>query len=824
MKTESVPAPLARYLKERGYRPQPFQVDAWRAFAAGESGLVHAPTGSGKTLAAFGGPAVDRLERGGGSGLELLWITPLRALATDLAESLSRHSAGLDLDWRIEKRTGDTSGAVRRRQREQLPGVLVTTPESLSVLLSHVDSHDRLAATRCVVVDEWHELLGSKRGIQLELALARLRTLNPSLQTWGLSATLSNLPEAMTVLLGPGAEGRLVHGHGERPTIIESLRPPSLERFPWAGHLGLRQLDGVIAAIERAATTLVFTNTRSQAELWYQAILERRGDWLDRLALHHGSIDRRVRERIEDGIRAGALKAVVCTSSLDLGVDFAPVEQVVQVGSPKGVARLLQRAGRSGHRPGQAARVLCVPTHAFELVEIAAARAAHAAGRIEARTPLRGSLDVLAQHLVTLAAGPGFEPDVLLAEVRRTHAFAGITADEWSWVLDFVRTGGTALSAYPRFRRVTPRDGRWVVDDVQLARRHRYAIGTITSDASLLVRYVNGPAIGHVEETFASRLKPGDSFLFAGRLLRLVRVRDMVAWVRRATQPSGPTPRWAGGRMSLSTELADTVLRLIEQAGAGDSPVVEINAVRPLLELQARWSSLPRRDLLVAERTRTREGWHLFVYPFAGRSAHQGMATLLAWRLAAGSPATYALAWNDYGFELTSAEACPVDAERLRELLSPADLARDLEAGLNFTEVARRRFRDIARIAGLVQQGPPGRAKSSRQLQASSSLVYDVLARYDAGNLLLSQASREVLEQELESTRLAAALERTSRQQVRLNDCPHLTPLAFPLWADGLASQVLSTESWQSRVQRMVQRLERAADTRASRSERRAAG
>jgi ATP-dependent Lhr-like helicase len=804
-------AQVEAYFAARGFAAAPFQRETWARYLAGESGLVNAPTGAGKTLAAWLGPVIEALDApappGPPAGPAVLWITPLRALASDLTGHLQAAVDALGLGWRVERRTGDTGSGARLRQRERPPHALVTTPESLSVLLSYPGSEGWFAGVRALVVDEWHELLGTKRGVQLELGLARVRALSPGVRTWGLSATLANLEEARDVLLGPGAAGALVRAPADKAVAIDSLLPPTVERFPWAGHLGLKLLAPVLDALERAASALVFTNTRAQAELWHQAIVEARPEWLDRVAIHHGSIARDVRARIEAGLREGALRCVVCTSSLDLGVDFAPVELVVQVGSPKGVGRLVQRAGRSGHRPGATSRVLCVPTHALELAEVAAVRRALALGRLEARRPLERCLDVLAQHAVTLAAGPGFVPDSLLAEVRRTHAYALLGDAEWQFVLDFVTRGGQALAAYPQFRRVAPQpDGVWRMTDARLTRLHRTQIGTITSDGSLELRWLSGGTLGTVEESFLARRRPGDAFVFAGRVVELVRVRDMVGYVRLARRRPQSVPRWQGGRLPLSSELADS---LVEVLGGDDSP--ELRRLAPLLALQARWSRLPAPGTLLVEQLATRHGHHLFAFPFAGRAVHEGLATLVAHRLARESPATFTLSANDYGFELVSRTAVTLDGTRLRALLAVDGLAEELAASVNVSEVARRQFRDIARIAGLVLQGLPGRPKTTRQLQASSGLVFDVLERYDPGNLLLGQARREVLDGQLEVRRLRESLERLAGAELVLTRPPRLTPLAFPLWAESLHTQVLSSESWEERVLAMVASLERAA-------------
>ncbi|WP_285274863.1 ligase-associated DNA damage response DEXH box helicase [Halopseudomonas bauzanensis] len=808
------PQVIEDWFARQGWQPAPFQRRSWAAFRAGQSGLIHASTGSGKTLAAWLGPVSMALEQGrAAAGLRVLWITPLRALATDTAGNLQRAVDGLGLDWRVETRTGDTSASVRARQRRKLPQALVTTPESLSVLLSYRNVEGSFRHLDAVIVDEWHELLGSKRGVQLQLCLAWLRARRPDLPVWGLSATLGNLEEAMQVLLGEGAgPGVSIAGDTHKTLGVRGLIPATLERFPWGGHLGLAQLEGVLDYLEQGDTALLFTNTRSQAELWFESVLRARMDWLTQLALHHGSIDRKLRKRIEDGLRAEDFRCVVCTSSLDLGVDFSPVDRVVQVGSPKGVARLMQRAGRSGHQPGAPSEILCVPSHAFELVEIAAARRAWEAGRVEARRPLRLCLDVLVQHLVTLAAGPGFRREQALAEAQATHAFAGLTEEMFDWCLVFITQGGPVLEHYPQFHRVVQQDGLFRVEDTGIARRHRMAIGTITSDAQMRVKFMRGGSLGTVEESFIARLNPGDVFLFSGRALELLKVRDLVAYVKPASTRRHSVPRWYGGRLPLSSELADTVLEILEEVDQGIYRDAEVEAVRPVLEVQRAQSALPGRQHLLIERCRSREGHHLFIYPFAGRLAHEGLAALLAWRMGQIQPATFSLSVNDYGLELLTSTEPPELTEALwRSLLSPDQLLEHVLAALNASELARRQFRDIARISGLVFQGYPGRGKTDRQLQASTGLLYDTLARYDPEHRLLDQARREVMEDQLDMRRLRAVLERAAEQELIIMNPKHFSPLGFPLWVDRLRSR-LSTENWRQRVQRMLVTLERNAD------------
>ncbi len=805
---------LEAWFASEGWRAFGFQREVREAYLAGESGLVHSATGTGKTLAAILGPLAEAIAEGDGAAaapaLRVLWITPMRALAGDTLESLRRAVQGAGLAWTLGLRTGDTPAAERARQARCLPTVLVTTPESLSLALSQPQARERLATARAVVVDEWHELLGSKRGVQVELALARLRRWNPRLRTWGLSATLGNLDEALERLTA-GAPGRLVLGVSDKPVVIDTLIPADAERFPWAGHLGLAMLPDVVAALEASRTTIVFTNTRSQAETWYQAILEARPDWSGIVALHHGSIDAEARAWVEAGLKAGRLKAVVATSSLDLGVDFSPVERVLQVGSPKGVARLLQRAGRSGHAPGAVSRASCVPTHALEFVEAAAVRRAAQARRIESRRPVEKPLDVLVQHLVTLAAGEGFVEAELKDEIRATRAYRDLGEDEWRWAMDFVTRGGESLKAYPEYRRVEEVDGWHVVRDAAIARRHRMGVGTIVSDASMDVRTMNGRRLGHVEESFVAWLKPGDAFVFAGHALELVRVADMTAFVRPAKAGAATVPRWQGGRSPLSSEVSESVRELLEAHLEGRADEPELRAIARLLALQARWSRIPRRRELLVEQCETREGQHIFVYPFEGRHVHVGLSALLAWRLARTRPASFSLAFNDYGFELLSRERFELVPLLRAGLLAPENLLADVLASLNAAELAKRQFREIARVAGLVFQGFPGSPKSSRQVQATSGLVYEVFARWDPANPLLVQAEREVLERELEYSRLAAAVHRLAAAPVVLRRTAKPTPFAFPLMVARLREK-LTSEKLADRVARMQLEFDRAAD------------
>ena len=815
-----------QWFSARGWKPFAFQKEVWSAVKQGQSGLLHASTGSGKTYAVWfaalnrfaqaNKPATDekpRKRKPPAAPLSVLWITPMRALAADTARALEAPLGDLNIPWTVGLRTGDTSSSERAKQGRRLPTALITTPESLTLLQTRADAMSTFSSLKMVVVDEWHELIGNKRGVQLQLALARLRQWNPQLIVWGVSATLGNQQHAQQVLLGD--DGISVQGKVSKELLVDTLLPPAIERFPWAGHMGLRMLPQVLAEVESSASCLLFTNTRAQSEIWYQALLEARPDWAGLIALHHGSLAREVRDWVERALKEGHLKAVVCTSSLDLGVDFLPVERVLQIGSPKGVARLMQRAGRSGHAPGRPSRVTLVPTHSLELVEAAAAHDAVAARMIEPRESPHKPLDVLVQHLVSMALGGGFDPDQLLIEVRSAWAYRDLSDEEWQWALAFVRHGGHSLTAYPDYRRVEPDEqGIWRVPDARLARRHRMGIGTIVSDASINVKYWKkgggGGSLGSVEEGFIARLKPGDGFLFGGRLLELVRVENMTAYVKRATTKKAAVPRWNGGRMPLSNELANAVVTKFDAAARGEFHSPEMQAVKPLLEIQRQWSALPREQTLLAEALKSREGWHLFLYPFAGRHVHLGLASLLAWRLSRHEPLTFSIAVNDYGFELLSATEVDWSTHLNTELFSEEHLLADIMASLNAGELALRRFREIARIAGLVFSGYPGAPKSNRQLQASSGLFFEVFKQYDAGNLLLTQAQEEVLRQELDVARLEHTLQRINQRTLDLHIIKRATPMAFPLLVERMRES-LSSEKLADRIARMVRDLEKAA-------------
>jgi ATP-dependent helicase Lhr and Lhr-like helicase len=907
------PADLLRdWFISRGWSPFQFQEEAWSAFARGDSGLINVPTGAGKTYAAYLGPLADliaelqnirstpgadgnpppppsrpsRSKKLADLGLRILFITPLRAVSRDTELALRAPAETLKLPIRVESRTGDTSASLRARQKKLLPEVLITTPESLCLILAQDNAADLVRGLRAVICDEWHELLSSKRGTQTELALARLRRLAPDLRTWGLSATLANLDEAASAVVGAPPPRRpaapplptIIRARIDRPLIIESVIPEDPRRLPWAGHMGMRMLPDCLRVLDPNRSTLIFCNTRAQAELWYQAIRFSRPEWADVMALHHGSIERTQRERVERGLKTGSIRLVVCTSSLDLGVDFAPVERVLQIGSPKGVARLLQRAGRSGHRPGAEARILCIPTHAMELLEVESVRRAISEGVIEPRVPLSKPLDVLAQHLVTCALGGGFDADQLFEEVRTAWSYRTLTRQEFDWALALVREGGDTLRAYPMYHKIqlvgrasgppsgagplagSPTDDGpplYRVTNKRIAQLHRLNLGTITAGGSVQLRYTSGRPIGAIDEPFITSLRPGEVFYFAGKTLQFVRIADLEAFVRPARGRTTNTPHWSGTKLPISESLSDEMRKVLgdiaqepcnqepcnqepcnqeqrnratnqqmdEATRAKDTAIPrsrtqnpvsrispEISAALPLLRTQQRLSALPRQSQVLCELTQTRDGYHLFVFPFEGRLVHGGLASLLALRLSRLQPATFSIAVSDYGFELLTPEPMPYQDLLTPSLFSTDNLATDALESVNISALAKTQFREIARVAGLVFQSYPGARKSGRQMQASSSLIYDVFAEFDPANLLLEQARREVLERHFEQSRLARTLQRMAAAQLLFTTSDFPSPLAFPLLIERIGAK-LSSESIADRIDRIRRYWESPADT-----------
>ncbi|WP_394680152.1 ligase-associated DNA damage response DEXH box helicase [uncultured Comamonas sp.] len=816
------------WLKEQDIGAAVFQQQAWRAYADGHSGLISAPTGRGKTLAALGGPLMQAMaeaetpEGRASHGPRMLWVTPLRALASDTRERITGPVAAVLPHWQVAMRTGDATSRDKRLTDTGKAQLVVITPESLALLLSHERSREQFSQLRCIVVDEWHELLPSKRGVLLQLNLARIQALAPQAQVWGLSATIGNLQEASDVLLSAWQvqAPALIQDMRPKPFHLHSITPPLGTRMPWAGHLGLANLGEVAKLVFSAPSTIVFTNTRAQAELWHTALASIWPEDAETLAIHHGSLDQGVRQSVEQRLRAGTLRCVVATSSLDLGVDFPAVERVIQIGGARSVARMVQRAGRAKHRPGAAVHVEAVATQAMDLAEFAAVRELAEAQVYERREPLRLCFDVLSQHAMSAALAGGFRPPELLAEVRRTAAFCDLSDAQWQAVLAFLEHGSDSLVQYPQYERLHCADGLCQPANTGVVRMHRMSIGTITAHGAVNVQYLRGARLGSVEEAFIARLSPGDVFNFAGRSLVLVRLENQTAWVRRSAEVGLLTPAWAGSLMPMSSSLGERMQQLLSSAAASpaadDAPHArELQWLQPLLQLQSQRSLVPGADQLLIEQvgnTQAAKAAPLFVYPFAGRVAHEGLAVLIATRLAHLQANTFAWACNEIGLMIQP--TLPIDANAVdwAEIFQLDGLDTDLRSAVNFSELARKRFKEIAQIAGLVQSKVPGKKSraSDRQLQVSASLLFDVLSNYDPEHLLLRQARQEALDQELHLPTMQRLLASIAGRQMALRFPARHTPFSFGLWAESFRGQ-LSNETWQDKVRRMAAQQERQA-------------
>lgn len=805
---------IKQWLKDNGRKPFKFQEEAWQSYLKGYSGLVNAPTGFGKTFSLFLGVIIEALNAGESQSkkskdrLQLIWITPLRSLAKDIARAMRQTLLELELDWIVGIRNGDTSVGEKLKQKKSMPEILIITPESLHLLLGQKDSSLLFTNLKCIVADEWHELLGSKRGVLVELAVSRIKGLQQkkslNLRIWGISATIGNIEQALDVL-EPNqlAKRTIVKANLEKKIQIKSILPDTIETLPWAGHLGLKLAYKLLPIIKKSKTTLIFINTRGQTEMWYQHLLNLEPNLAGQLAIHHGSVDFQLRNWIEDSLHEGNLKAVIATSSLDLGVDFKPVDTVIQVGSPKGVARFLQRAGRSGHSPQEISKIYFLPTHALELLEAAAIKQAAKTNNIENREPFVMVFDTLIQYLTTLAIGDGFDDKIIYEEIKKTHAFKYILHEQWNWVMQFITSGGEVLGNYTEFEKVIKdEDGLWKIKSRQLALRHRLHIGTIVSDAMLKVKFLSGGYIGMVEEFFISRLKENDSFRLAGRVLEFIKVKDMTVMVRKSKQHNAISPSWNGGRLPLSANLGSVLRKKLNEALDHPHQDEELNAIYPLFLLQEKKSHVPRSDELLIELINTKDGFHLFAYAFEGRLIHEVLAALVAYRLSKLLPISFSIAMNDYGFELLSETEIPMDPTIAYEVFSPENLSEDIISSINSTEMARRKFRDIACISGLVFQGYPGKYIANKHLQSSAALFFNVFSDYDKHNLLLRQAYDEVFYHQLEEPRLAAALERIQNGKIIITRPKSFTPLAFPIKVDSLRES-MSSEQLEQRIARM---------------------
>ncbi|WP_298651264.1 ligase-associated DNA damage response DEXH box helicase [uncultured Proteiniphilum sp.] len=798
---------IARWMRSKGNIPFGFQERTWERYANGYSGMVIAPTGFGKTFSIFLAVLSDFMNHPDQykSGLKLLWITPLRSLAKDLGRAMQEAIEEIGLDWTVGVRNGDTEVKVKQRQSKSMPDVLLVTPESLHLLLAQKGRQSFFKNIRCVAVDEWHELLSTKRGVMVELALVYLKSQHKKLRVWGITATIGNLDEAMDVLLPAEKKKTKVIAKEKKQIEILPVYPDEVEVLPWAGHLGGKLADKVVPIILASKSTLIFTNTRNQSEMWYQLLLDAYPDFAGKLALHHSSIDGNIRQWIEEALSEGRLKAVVSTSSLDLGVDFKPVDTVIQIGSSKGVARFMQRAGRSGHSPYEVSKIYFVPTHSLELIEVSALKEAVKTQTIERREPMVMTFDVLVQFLVTIALGGGFKADELFAVIKSTFAFSEITEEEWRWCIMFITQGGSVGKNYEEFHKVVRQeDGLFVVQKRRIAMLHRMNIGVIVSDAMLRVKFISGGYLGMVEEYFISKLKKGDKFILAGRIVELAHIKEMTVYVRNAAGKA-IAPSWLGGRLSLTSNLSYFLRQKLALSAHPQAKEKELNFLHPLLARQSEHSHIPAVDEFLVEFIKTREGYHLFMYPFEGRLVHEVMSALIAHRISRLYPISFSIAMNDYGFELFSDSEIRLSEQELQQVLSRENLMQDVVDSINATEMARRKFRDIAVISGMVIRNVYGKQRNNKSLQSSSGLIFQVLEEYEPRSLLLRQAYAEVFNQQLEEERLIAAFNRINQSKIIYRFSTGFTPLSFPIKVDSLR-QSLSSEDLAARIVKLQER------------------
>lgn len=802
------------WFQNQNWKPLPFQTQTWTAFLQGKNGLLNAPTGSGKTYALWFSIILNYIKKNPDyktkhkPGLKAIWITPLRALSVEIKQAAEKVATDLETQMTVGIRSGDTTASERTKQKSKMPDLLITTPESLQLLLATKGYEKTFKDCESIIIDEWHELLGTKRGVQMELALSRLKTIVPKIRIWGISATIGNLELAQEVLLGNQSESLansvLIKAMINKKITVKSILPDKIETYPWRGHMGLHLIDDVAKIIRKSKTTLVFTNTRAQCEIWFQALLEKFPEFAGEMAMHHGSIARETRIWVENAIKNEELKVVICTSSLDLGVDFAPVETIIQIGGPKGVARFLQRAGRSGHQPGKESVIYFLATHAMELIEASALKKAAAETIVEDRIPYLNSYDVLIQYLNTLAVSDGFFPDVIYKEVQKTFCFQNLSVENWNWILNFISHGSQSLQAYDEYKKVEiEADGLFKINSRMVAMHHRMQVGTIVSDAVLNVKFLSGGYIGSIEEWFVSKLTRGDTFVFAGKKLEFYAIKNMNVLVRKANfKKNSKTVSWMGGRMTFSAQMSELLREELYNVSLGKL-TPELKALQPIFERQKRESIVPIANQFLIETFKTREGFHAIFYPFEGRFVHEALASILSYRISLLSPISFSIAYNDYGFELLSDQEIDMKAVFDNDLFSPEYIHHDLQKSLNATEMARRKFRDIAVIAGLVFTGMPGKPIKTKHLQSGSQLLFEVFRDFEPDNLLLQQAYTETFEHQLEEGRLITALERINSQEIVWKECQKPTPFSFPIITDRLREK-LSSETLEERIKKMT--------------------
>jgi ATP-dependent Lhr-like helicase len=796
-----LPPHFLRWFAARGWSPRPHQLAIFATAEAGKDALLIAPTGAGKTLAGFLPSLVDIDRRKSRGGLHTLYISPLKALAVDIARNLEAPIEEIGLSIRIETRTGDTSPSKRQRQRRDPPDILLTTPEQLALLLASADARTLFADVRRIVVDELHAMAASKRGDLLALGVARLRNLAPQMRALGLSATVRDPDELRRWLVGQDVAGgkpkmaALVTAPAGAAPDISIL--PTQEELPWSGHTSRHAIAEVYTQIKAAHMVLVFVNTRALAEFVFQELWRLNEDNLP-IALHHGSLDVGQRRRVEAAMASGKLKAIVCTSTLDLGVDWGDVDLVVNIGAPKGASRLMQRVGRANHRLDEPSRALLVPSNRFEVLECVAAIDAARAGTQDTALARTGALDVLCQHILGTACAEAFDAETLFAEVVSAEPYAALTKETFDAALAFSAHGGYALAAYERFAKIKRRqDGRWRVANPQVAQTYRMNIGTIVEADMLKVRLArggresagaytgplrgSGRVLGQIEEYFLETLAPDDTFLFGGEILALRGIVENEALVSRARAEAPKIPSYAGGKFPLSTHLAARVRQILSDPRLWSELPTPVS---DWLALQKRRSGLPRPGDLLVETFPRGEKYHLVAYPFEGRLAHQTLGMLLTRRMERVGLQPLGFVANDYALAtwgLADVGALPATgAASLGGLFDEDMLGDDLEAWLQESALMKRSFRNCAIIAGMIERNFPGREKTSRQVTISTDLIYDVLRRHEPDHILLRAARADAALGLLDLPRLAVMLSRI-KGRIMHKRLTRVSPLAVPI-------------------------------------------
>jgi ATP-dependent helicase Lhr and Lhr-like helicase len=768
----ALPAPLAGWFEAKGWQPRRHQLEMLAAARAGRNALLVAPTGAGKTLAGFL-PTLAELIETPSDGLHTLYVSPLKALAVDVQRNLLTPIAEMELPIRVETRTGDTPADRKARQRVRPPHILLTTPESLSLLLSHEDSALLFGNLKAIVVDEVHAFATGKRGDLLSLALSRLQKLAPNMRRVALSATVSD-PEAYQGWLAPHADIETVEvviGDAGAEAEISILLPED-ERIPWSGHSGRWATDNVMREIEKHKTTLIFCNTRSLAELIFQDLWTANEAHLP-IGIHHGSLSIEARRKVENAMADGKLRALVCTASLDLGVDWGNVDLVIQMGAPKGSSRLLQRIGRANHRLDEPSQAILVPGNRFEYLEARAALDAIEEKELDPEIFRAGALDVLAQHVMAAACAAPFREEEMLDEVRSAAPYAGLSADLFRQVLEYIESGGYSLKAYDRFRRLTrDADGTWRVSHPRFIQQHRMNAGIIVDAPLLDVRFRNGRKLGTVEEYFASTLSPGDTFYFAGLVLEVERIEGTDLQVRASTK-SARIPTYVGARMAMSTNLADRVRNfLYDREEWPRFP----DDVRDWLEVQAYRSVLPRPEQLLVETFPHEHRHYMVAYSFEGWNAHQSLGMLITRRMESSGLKPLGFVSNDYALACYGLEPITDPAA----LFSPDILENEFVEWVQGSNLLKRAFREVAVIGGLVERHHPGKRKTGKQVTFSTDLIYDVLRRYEPEHLLLRAAWNDARERMTDVGRLARLLDRAQGTMLHV-ELDRVSPMAVPV-------------------------------------------